>query len=111
MLLDRDEAGLRTAEKFKRELGVKPSQVIHADSALAIEDLFDLDDFRALMSKLDSGLEMKPGETPSKAIKRLGVDKVLLARKFAESPSSYRKSSANFSRLLQAIEKSFPPKS
>jgi hypothetical protein len=107
VLLDRDDKGLKVAKKFERALGVNPIRIIHPDNAAVIEDVFDPDEFLTLLTRLDSSLNVKPNETPSKAIKRQDVDKILLARKFAESPSSYPKSAANFSRLLQTIEKSF----
>jgi predicted O-methyltransferase YrrM len=107
--VDRDDEGLKTARKFERELGVDPKRIIHPKSAVTIEDLFEPEEFQLLLAKLDPSLKMESGETASKAIKRLGIDKILLARKFAESPGSYPKSKPAFERLFQDIENSFKP--
>jgi hypothetical protein len=109
VLVDRDDEGLKTARKFERELGVDPKRIIHPKSAVTIEDLFEPEEFQLLLAKLDPSLKMESGETASKAIKRLGIDKILLARKFAESPGSYPKSKPAFERLFQDIENSFKP--
>jgi len=107
VLLDRDDAGLKTAEKFANKLGLSSKRIIHPDNAVTIEDVFDAGEFTALLAKLDPSLNLKASETPSKGIRRQNVDKILLARKFAESPASFPKSAINFGRLLQTIEKSF----
>lgn len=109
VLLDRDAAGLKTAQKFERELGLPPAKIVHPSNAVAIEDVFDAVEFAAMLSRLDSSLAMEPNETPSKAMKRQNIDKILLARKFAENPKLYPKSSQSFSRLLQAVEQALAP--
>ena len=107
VLLDRDDEGLKTAKKFERDLGLNPKRIIHPRNATTIEDLFDPNDFQALLHQHDRKLTMEAGENPSKAIKRLGVDKILLSRKFAEKPSSYSKSLPAFTRLLNEVENAF----
>jgi predicted ATP-dependent endonuclease of OLD family len=107
VLLDRDKEGEITAKKFERELGLNPKRIIRPQSAITIEDLFEVNDFQSLLNQLDRKLKMEPEETPSKAIERLGVDKILLSRKFAEKPTLYFKSQPAFSRLLSEVEKSF----
>ena len=106
-LVDRDDEGEKTAKKFEREFAMSPARIIRPRSAITIEDLFDATDFQLLLNQMDKNLKMEPGETPSKAVKRLGVDKILLSRKFAEKPSLYSKSQVAFAKLLSEIESSF----
>lgn len=104
VLLDRDDAGLKTAQKFERELGLPLARIIHPQNATTIEDIFEPTEFAELLTRLDSSLTMESKETPSKAIKRQSIDKILLARRFAEHPQLYPKSSQSFGRLLQTVE-------
>lgn len=106
VLLDRDDAGRKAASKFERDFGLPPARIVHPHGAVTIEDVFEISEFRLLLSKLDPTLEMEPGETPSKAVKRLKVDKVLLARRFSEETSAFPQSAGSFAKLLEAIRKS-----
>jgi predicted ATP-dependent endonuclease of OLD family len=107
VLLDRDDEGLKTALKFERQLGLNSARIIHPSNAITIEDVFDVEDFKLLLKSLDPSFDLKGAETASKAIKRQSVDKILLARKFAETPLNYSKSAPAFTRLLQTIETAF----
>lgn len=84
VLLDRDKEGTKTKEKFIRELALPVERVVQPRDATAIEDLIAIDDFRTLLGFLDTSLTITDDELPSAAIKRQKVDKILLARTFAE---------------------------
>lgn len=107
VLLDRDKEGEKTAKKFEREFRLEPKRILHPNNAVTIEDLFVAEDFQKLLTDLDKNLKMENGETPSQAVSRLGIDKILLARKFAENPKPYTKSQPAFHRLLADAAKSF----
>ncbi len=107
ILLDRDDDGLKVAKKFERELGISHLRIIHPESASTIEDVFDPDEFAELLRVLDPALGVDRDEKPSKAIKRQSVDKILLARKFAEQSVKYPRSAVSFRRLIEKIQKSF----
>jgi hypothetical protein len=87
-LLDREPNGNAAREKLIRELGVPEGKVIQPEQALGIEDLFSLEEFRLLLASLDPALTIGPQEKPTTAMKRQQVDKVLLARKFAENQAA-----------------------
>lgn len=84
VLLDRDAAGDQAADRLKKDLLLKDIQIVRLRNAIAIEDLFSSEDFGTLLRELDSSLKLKSQERPSEAVKRLGVDKVLLAAKYSE---------------------------
>jgi hypothetical protein len=109
VMLDRDAEGEKTAKIFERELLVPPLRIIQPSSATTIEDLFDKEEFRVLLTMLDATFTLESNETPSKAIKRQKVDKVFLAQKFCETPSLFPKSAPNFERLWNTIANSFVP--
>lgn len=111
-LLDREGNGNAARDKLIRELGVPEARAIQPDQALGIEDLFSEQDFRLLLASLDPSLTINAGETPTAAVKRQRVDKVLLARKFAENQSqgtvnltveTRDRVAALLNRILQAL--------
>ena len=84
ILLDRDKAGEEAKDRFTNKLAVSESLIIQPKDAVCIEDFFSFEDFRNLLSVYDNTLTLNSGEKPSNAIKRLKLDKVLLARTYAE---------------------------
>jgi AAA ATPase domain len=107
-LLDNDEQGQSVREKLARDLLFPPSRIVHPRDAKAIEDLLSAEDFRALLGSMDNSLTLNPGETPTAAIRRQSIDKVLLARTFSEraaksSITLTKKSHDGISRLLADI--------
>jgi hypothetical protein len=107
-LLDNDDQGKTIREKLMRDLSVAPSRIVHPKDAKAIEDMFSFEDFRALLGAMDGALTLHQAETPSSAIKRQNIDKVLLARTYSERAASgklalTKKSQDAISRLLSDI--------
>jgi predicted ATP-dependent endonuclease of OLD family len=84
VLLDRDDLGNAARQKLIKELGLSEELVVQPDHAAGIEDLFSAEDFKNVIKHYDQQLTIQPGETPTRFIKRVGVDKVLLARKYSE---------------------------
>ena len=84
ILLDRDEEGKKANAKLARDYAILPDRVVHPQDAITIEDVFSPDDFRQLLAAADDDFTLDTGERPSESIKRQGIDKVLLARIFAE---------------------------
>jgi hypothetical protein len=84
--LDREGNGNAARDKLIRELGIPENRVIQPDQALGVEDLFTEADFGSLLASLDPSLKINNGETPTKAVKRQRVDKVLLAREVLGRP-------------------------
>jgi predicted ATP-dependent endonuclease of OLD family len=84
VLLDNDDQGRPIREKLVRDLLISPSRIVHPKDAKTIEDLFSVEDFRSLLGEMDSTLTLNQGESPSSAIKRQNIDKVLLARTYSE---------------------------
>jgi predicted ATP-dependent endonuclease of OLD family len=112
ILLDRDNAGDAAKEELMKEMDISPKVIVQPHDATCIEDLFSPQDFRLLLSKFDDRYKLDTGMSPSKAIKRQSIDKVLLARKFAEliadgtiRPDSLtQKTKDSAASLLQALE-------
>lgn len=106
-MLDNDEQGQSIREKLIRDLSIIPSRIVHPKDARTIEDLLSHEDFRALLGTMDSSLALNAGETPTAAIKRQSIDKVLLARTFSERTNTKtaltKKSQDGISRLLADI--------
>jgi hypothetical protein len=112
-LLDREPNGDAARDKLLRELGVPQNRVIQPDQALGIEDLFSEPDFGVLLASLDPALTIQANEKPTAAMKRQKVDKVLLARRFAEDQSAGRVNPTPATRdrvaaLLNRILQAFP---
>jgi predicted ATP-dependent endonuclease of OLD family len=84
VLLDRDSKGEEVKNKLVYEMGLDARSVIQPNGMEAIEDVFSAEDFRNLVRELDPAYLINPGESNTAAIKRLRIDKVLLARKYAE---------------------------
>ena len=111
--LDREANGNAARDKLVRELGVPENMVIQPDQALGIEDLFSEPDFGVLLASLDPALTIQANEKPTAAMKRQRVDKVLLARKFAENQSAGKVNATPATRdrvvaLLNRILQAFP---
>jgi hypothetical protein len=87
ILLDRDAEAAKTRDKLVKELLVPESRVVQPRDAMSIEDIFSADDFGVLLTSVDPTLTIQASETPSAAIKRQGIDKVLLARAYAQRVS------------------------
>lgn len=109
VLLDRDDEGNKIRAKFEKDFALSPDRLVQPQDASAIEDLLSHEDFRQLLAWCDNALAIEPGERPSNAIKRQGIDKVLLARTFAEKasiPSTQftKKTREAVERLLSQIE-------
>jgi hypothetical protein len=107
-LLDNDDQGHSVRDKLSRDLSIPTSRIVHPKDAKAIEDLLSHEDFRSLLAAMDSSLTINAGETPTAAIKRQSIDKVLLARTFSERASNTKapltkKSQDGISRLLADI--------
>ena len=88
VVLDHDEEGNAIKQKLVREMGIDEKQVVQPEQASGIEDLFSHNDFNELLESYNSSFKLNPGERPTRAIKRLGIDKVLLARNFAARASA-----------------------
>lgn len=84
-LLDNDDQGRNVREKLIRDLSVPASRLVQPKDAMTIEDLFSMENFRALLGTMDPSLTLNASERPSAAIRRLNIDKVLLARTYSES--------------------------
>jgi hypothetical protein len=84
VLLDRDSAGNAAAEKLRSKMDISSKVIIQPKDILAIEDLLHHEDFIALVKQLDPAIKVEAGSTPTTSIKKLSIEKVLLARKFAE---------------------------
>lgn len=84
VLLDRDDEGNKMRNRFTRDFLVSEACIVQPHNATAIEDLFSAEDFRALLTTLDPTLTLNTNESPSAAIKRQSIDKVLLARTYGE---------------------------
>jgi len=69
---------------LQKELLVPEARIVQPKDALGIEDIFSAEDFRSLLGTLDASLTLNAGESPSAAVKRQHIDKVLLARAYAE---------------------------
>lgn len=116
-LLDREAIGNAAREKLVRELGVPEARVIQPEQALGIEDLFCEQDFRPLLASLDPALTIQAREKPTAAMKRQQVDKVLLARRFAENQSAGNvnlsvetrdRTTTLLNRIMQALPRQIP---
>ncbi len=106
VLLDNDDQGQSIQGKLERELTVPRSRIVHPKDAKTIEDLFSVEDFRALLSAMDPSLTLNAGEAPSAAIKRQNIDKVLLARTYSERADKMtltKKSQESINRLLTEL--------
>jgi predicted ATP-dependent endonuclease of OLD family len=108
VLLDRDAIGNAAREKLEDELGVASDQILQPKQAAGIEDLLSPEDFKDLIKALDPSLKAEANESPTKAIKRLGLNKVLLARRyselaFSESIKPTEKTKSNVSKLFEEI--------
>lgn len=109
-LLDRDANGNAAKNKLIRELGVAENRVIQPEQAAGFEDLFSLADFRNLLARFDAALSINDGERPTAAIVRQHIDKVLLARTFAEATGAFNCSAETRERVLalfRAIQAAF----
>lgn len=84
MLLDREEQGNNARGKLVNGLGVDTKNVVQPQDAAGIEDVLSWEDFKNLLTACDPALVLQPRERPTHCIRRLGLDKVLLARRFAE---------------------------
>jgi hypothetical protein len=84
ILLDRDDEGNAAADKLVKDMNISKEAIVQPHNSMGIEDAFSAQDFRALLVEFDPNLKLEANQRPCAAIKRLGVDKVLLARKFAE---------------------------
>ncbi len=84
VLLDRDGEGNKTRDLFTRELLVSEDRIVQPRDAIAIEDLFSPGDFRTLLAALDPTLTLNTNESPSASINRQNINKVLLARTYAD---------------------------
>jgi predicted ATP-dependent endonuclease of OLD family len=84
ILIDRDDAGDNVRKDLTDLMNISPKVIVSYKDALTIEDLFSAEDFRMLITKFDPRYKLAVNEAPSTLIKREKVDKVLLARKFAE---------------------------
>lgn len=87
VLLDRDEEGNKMRDRFAHDFLVSEQRIIQPNGAMVIEDMFSAEDFRTLLEALDPTLTLISSEKPSAAIKRQSIDKVLLARTYAERAS------------------------
>lgn len=110
VLLDRDEIGAKTRDRLLKELLVQDRRIVLPKDAAGIEDIFSPDDFRALLAVMDSTLTLNPNESPSAAVRRQGIDKVLLARAYAERVSRgetviTKKTQERIERLLDDLAK------
>lgn len=84
VFLDRDSAGDAAAEKLRKEMNINPEAIVQPQSAAGIEDIFSQQDFRNLITYFDSAIKVELTQRPCVTIKKMGIDKVLLSRKFAE---------------------------
>ncbi len=111
-VLDRDANGEAAKETLERKLAIPSKKIVQPQNALGIEDLFSFEDFKAVLKSLDEKLTINTGETPSNSIKRQKVDKVLLARTYAEDVSNGKrnltaKSKEGIERLIDDIVKAW----
>ena len=88
VLVDRDKQGQSTKKKLIEELSLSEKRIIQPDGGITIEDLFSTTDFRKLLKAYEKDYTLESDESPSKAIRRLGINKVLLSRKFSELASA-----------------------
>lgn len=95
-LIDRDSTGDEIARKLQHDMDIAPKKIVRINNGAAIEDLFSANDFKALIKECGEGLQMLSTETPLKTIKRLNLDKVLIAKRFSELVSAGELTSANF---------------
>lgn len=84
VLLDRDVEGTKMRHRLTRDFLIPEDRIVQPRDALSIEDFFSVEDFRALLATLDPTLTLNSNEDPSAAVKRQNIDKVLLARTYAE---------------------------
>jgi hypothetical protein len=112
VLLDRDRNADAAKTTLQRDLLIDPSQIVQPNGATAIEDIFSAEDFRRLLQTLDPALTLESDERPSRAIERQKIDKVLLARRFAEldtPDATYTgKTRTSIERLLKDILNAIP---
>lgn len=83
-LLDRDGPGNAAAKKLREEMGINEDVIIQPDGAAVIEDLFAIDDFEKVVIMLDPKATIDKTLTPSKAMVKAGINKIVLARHFSE---------------------------
>jgi hypothetical protein len=107
-LLDRDNQGIRAKEKLMQELLIPENRIVQPKDSLTIEDVFAPADFQCLLGKLDPTLTINVNEKPSSAIRRQKIDKIILARTFAEVVHSKnlklsRESEERITRLLKDL--------
>ena len=106
VLLDNDDQGQNSGKKLERELSVPPSRIVQPKDAKTIEDLFSSENFHTLLSQMDKSLTLNAGERPRSAIGRQNIDKVLLARTYAEQAEKIdltKKSEDAIKRLLNDL--------
>jgi hypothetical protein len=106
VLLDNDDQGHNIRQKLVHDLSVDPSRIVGPKDAKTIEDLFSMEDFRNLLGVMYSGLTLNTGESPSAAVKRQNMDKILLARTYAERAEKTdltKKSKDAIGRLLNEL--------
>ncbi len=84
VLVDHDDAGNDVRKGLTDQMNISPKVIVSYKDILAVEDLFSSEDFRGLLAKFDPRFKLAPNEAPTTLIKREKIDKVLLARKFAE---------------------------
>ncbi|MGI4827975.1 MAG: ATP-dependent nuclease [Janthinobacterium lividum] len=88
VLLDRDDAGNSAADKLRREMNINAHSIVQPQDALGIEDIFQLEDFKNLLSAYGASPKIEGTAKPTGVVKRAKLDKVLLARKFSELVST-----------------------
>jgi hypothetical protein len=84
VLLDREPIGDAARKKLEEELGVTENHILQPKDASGVEDLLSYEDFKNLLKALDPNLKAEPHEAPTKTVKKLKINKVLLARRYAE---------------------------
>jgi len=88
VVLDRDEKGDEVRERLLLDYGIDNARIIQPSNSVTIEDLFSIADFTTLVKMLHPKFVLKDTDRPSKSIKKLDINKVLLARKFAEASTN-----------------------
>ena len=115
VLLDRDQQGEATKDKMIRELLINEEDIIQPRDACAIEDIFTREDFKKLLNDYDESLHPKENERPSSTVKRLGIDKAVLARTFSEKYQANKlelsdETNIRIKTLLETIRQNSSPK-
>lgn len=105
-LLDNDTTSERLKEMLLNKLGIMESQIVQLKHVVTLEDLFTKTDFRRIVALMDPNLKMNAYESPSTAIERLKINRVILGKIYlanAEKIELSKTTEISINRCLDAL--------